>query len=134
MSPAGTKRTDDDDHGAERDGARTGGYRTSQDSQDGNGDGARPGPTPKAVRPRPPATNIGDRTLMLLDSAQVAHRLGVTERLIRRLVAERRITFVRVGRYVRFDPDDIDAWIDAAKVAHTATRHHGGAVTRGTRP
>jgi len=72
-------------------------------------------------------------SLSLLDSAQAAYRLGVTERLIRRLVAERRIPFVRVGRFVRFDPDDIDAWIEEAKVAVTPQRHHGGPRQSGGR-
>jgi excisionase family DNA binding protein len=30
-----------------------------------------------------------------------AHRLGVTPRLVRRLVSERRIGFVRVGKFIR---------------------------------
>jgi excisionase family DNA binding protein len=37
----------------------------------------------------------------LLTVAQVAELLGTTERFPRRLIAERRITFVRVGRHVR---------------------------------
>jgi excisionase family DNA binding protein len=52
----------------------------------------------------------------LLDIAAVAERLGVTERLVRRLVAERRIPYVKVGRFVRFDPVDIADWIHAARV------------------
>jgi excisionase family DNA binding protein len=37
----------------------------------------------------------------LLTVAQVAELLGTTERFPRRLIAERRIRFVRVGRHVR---------------------------------
>ena len=36
-----------------------------------------------------------------LTVAQVAERLSTTERFPRRLIAERRITFVKVGRHVR---------------------------------
>ena len=36
-----------------------------------------------------------------LTVAQVAELLGTTERFPRRLIAERRIRFVRVGRHVR---------------------------------
>ena len=45
----------------------------------------------------------------LLSIGQLAERLGTTPRHVRRLVAERRVPFVKVGRLVRFDPDDIAA-------------------------
>jgi hypothetical protein len=32
--------------------------------------------------------------------------------MVRRLVAERRIPYVKVGRYVRFRPEDVEAWRD----------------------
>jgi excisionase family DNA binding protein len=41
-----------------------------------------------------------------LNIAEAADGLGVTPRFVRRLVAERRIPFLKVGRHVRFDPDD----------------------------
>lgn len=44
-----------------------------------------------------------------LDVAGGAKRLDVTERFIRRLVAERRVRFYKVGRFVRFRPEDLDA-------------------------
>lgn len=40
----------------------------------------------------------------LLDIGAVAEALGVTPRHIQRLVSERRIPFLKVGRFVRFDP------------------------------
>ncbi len=40
----------------------------------------------------------------LLTMDQLAERLGVTRRHVRRLVAERRVPFLRVGRFIRFDP------------------------------
>ncbi|MDZ7734456.1 MAG: helix-turn-helix domain-containing protein [Acidimicrobiia bacterium] len=48
----------------------------------------------------------------LIDVPAVAERLGVSERHIRRLVYERRIPFIKWGHLLRFDPRDIDAWID----------------------
>jgi excisionase family DNA binding protein len=51
-----------------------------------------------------------------LDIAAVAEQLCVTERHVRRLVAERRIPYVKVGRFVRFDPTDIADWISAARI------------------
>jgi excisionase family DNA binding protein len=49
----------------------------------------------------------------LVDLATVAQRLGVNQRHIRRLVAERRIPFVKWGHLLRFDPAEVDAWLDA---------------------
>jgi excisionase family DNA binding protein len=53
----------------------------------------------------------------LIDLAAVAQRLGVNHRHIRRLVAERRIPFIKWGRLLRFDPTEIEAWIDQARTA-----------------
>lgn len=50
--------------------------------------------------------------LQLLDMAQVAERLCTTERHVRRLVAARRIPFVRVGRFIRFDQAQLAAWLE----------------------
>ena len=59
------------------------------------------------------AANAGARPLM--DLVAVAHRLGVNQRHIRRLVAERRIPFLKWGHLLRFDPDEIEAWLDRAR-------------------
>jgi len=40
---------------------------------------------------------------------ELAVQLGVTRRHVRRLVTERRIPFLRVGRFIRFDPVEIAA-------------------------
>lgn len=58
---------------------------------------------------RPPRTR-------LIDITAAAEQLGVTVRYMRRLVAERRIPYVKLGHYLRFDPAEIDAWIDRARV------------------
>ncbi len=52
----------------------------------------------------------------LVDAETVADTLGVGVRHVRRLVDERRIPFVKVGRYVRFDVDEIATWIDRHRV------------------
>ncbi len=51
----------------------------------------------------------------LVDIASVAQRLGVTVRHVRRLVAERRIPFVKWSHLLRFDPEEIEAWLDSAR-------------------
>lgn len=53
-----------------------------------------------------------DRTPPLIDLAEVVRRLAVNERHVRRLVAERRIPFVKCGHLLRFDPAAVDAWLD----------------------
>ena len=44
-----------------------------------------------------------------------AERLGVNHRYVRRLVAERRIPFIKFGHLLRFDPAEIEAWLDGAR-------------------
>jgi excisionase family DNA binding protein len=59
-----------------------------------------------------------NRTLpQLLSIDQLADRLGVTPRLVRRLVAEKRVPYFKVGKFVRFDPAEISEWLDRARVA-----------------
>jgi excisionase family DNA binding protein len=43
----------------------------------------------------------------LMTFEEAAERLGTTPRHMRRLVIERRIAYRNVGRYVRFQPDDL---------------------------
>ncbi len=53
---------------------------------------------------------------VLLDIDALAHRLAVSPRFVRRLVEERRIRFLKIGRHVRFDPADVQRWIEAQRV------------------
>lgn len=52
----------------------------------------------------------------LLDTFEAAEYLGVSERWIRRAVAERQVPFVKVGRFVRFSTDDLNAYIERRRV------------------
>lgn len=52
----------------------------------------------------------------LMDLPTVATYLGVGERHIRRLVQERRIPYIKWGHPLRFDPDEIDAWVNTKRV------------------
>lgn len=56
-----------------------------------------------------------DTTRSLIDLAAVAERLGVNQRHVRRLVAERRIPHIKWGHLLRFDADEIEAWLDRAR-------------------
>jgi excisionase family DNA binding protein len=51
-------------------------------------------------------------TSPLIDIRGVAQVLGVTPRHIQRLVAERRIPYLKIGRFVRFDRAELDVWLD----------------------
>ena len=45
----------------------------------------------------------------------VAARLGVTVRMVRRLVSQRRIPYLKVGGHVRFEPEEVERFIDGCK-------------------
>lgn len=57
----------------------------------------------------------------LLDIPAAAERLGVGVRMVRRLVAERRLPFTRVGRHIRLRQSDLDTYL---------AEHYVAAVTR----
>ena len=52
----------------------------------------------------------------LLTFEEAAERLGTTPRHMRRLVLERRIAYRKLGRHVRIDARDLDAFIAAGRV------------------
>ena len=59
-----------------------------------------------------PGPHPGD----LLNVSEAARHLGTPVRFVRRLVAERRIRFYKIGRYVRLDPKDLDQFIRDGRV------------------
>lgn len=61
-------------------------------------------------------TNGVTMTDRLLTVTQVAQTLNVGERFVRRLVAERRITFVHVGRHVRIPESAVVTFIEVGTV------------------
>ena len=52
----------------------------------------------------------------LLDIEGVAVWLGTSHRHVRRLVAEGRIPYLKIGHYVRFDDEEVARWIDGQRV------------------
>ena len=52
----------------------------------------------------------------LLDVPAAAAYLAVSPRFMRRLVAERRVSFVKLGRHVRISEADIAAFIESGRV------------------
>ena len=60
----------------------------------------------------PPATYAGE----LLTVEQAADRIRMSARYVRRLIAERRIGFYRLGRSVRIDPAELTAFVTAGRI------------------
>lgn len=52
----------------------------------------------------------------LLKPEEAAERLNVSLRFIRRLCHERRLPYTKVGKFVRFDAEELEAWIAAQRV------------------
>ena len=74
-----------------------------------------------STKPHPPsATQRSHRRaagpLRLLTIDDVAARLGVSVRHVRRLVFERRIPYLKWGRLLRFDVHDIDVWLADSRI------------------
>lgn len=49
--------------------------------------------------------------LRTLSVPEAAEATGIPERTIRSLVQSRKIPYVKIGRYVRFHPADLQAWL-----------------------
>ena len=71
----------------------------------------RPHPKEEPRHPVPPKT--GGRQWSILEAATY---LGVSERLLRRLVSERRIPHQRIGRLIRLSPADLDTYLHSCRV------------------
>ena len=52
----------------------------------------------------------------LMTVQQAGEYLGTGERFIRRLITERRIGYVKVGKYVRLERATLDAFVDEGRV------------------
>jgi excisionase family DNA binding protein len=61
-------------------------------------------------------------TKHFLTVAEAAAFLNTSVRLVRRLVAERRVAFHRVGRHVRLAASDVEAFVRAGRVEPVTRR------------
>jgi excisionase family DNA binding protein len=52
----------------------------------------------------------------LLTVDEAAERLGTSARFIRRLIAERRIAYTKLGRHVRIAARDLDTFVTSGRV------------------
>jgi excisionase family DNA binding protein len=58
-----------------------------------------------------------------LDLVGAASYLNVNERYVRRLVAERRVRYLKVGRLLRFRVEDLETFLDSCRVEPATGRH-----------
>jgi excisionase family DNA binding protein len=56
----------------------------------------------------------------LLTVEQAAERLGTSVRFVRRLIAERRIAYVKVGRHIRIAEADLASFVAAGRIEASA--------------
>ena len=95
---------------------------------------------------REPVMTIGERKLIMkpLSAQQARERylsieeasayLNVSVRFMRRVVADRRVRHYKVGKFVRFDPADLDGFVSVQEPAtHTDVDLVGDVWSRGRR-
>jgi excisionase family DNA binding protein len=68
---------------------------------------------PATARSARPARTVAPTSVATLDFPSACAYLGIPERYMRRLVNERRIRHYKVGKFVRFAPADLDAFMSA---------------------
>jgi excisionase family DNA binding protein len=56
----------------------------------------------------------------LLTVEEAAERLGTSVRFVRRLIAERRIAYIKVGRHVRIAEADLSRFVAAGRIEASA--------------
>ena len=56
----------------------------------------------------------------LLTVEEAADRLGTSARFVRRLIAERRIAYIKVGRHVRIAETDLAGFVTASRIEASA--------------
>jgi excisionase family DNA binding protein len=70
-------------------------------------------------------TSRSDSSSRLLTVDQVAERLNVSVAYVRRrLIFEQRIEYVKIGRHVRVDEAELEAFIDAGRVSRSHRPPH----------
>jgi excisionase family DNA binding protein len=57
----------------------------------------------------------------LLTPSQAGDYLCTGERFVRRLIAERRIDYIKLGKHVRVQRSALDAFIRSGRVSHVPT-------------
>jgi excisionase family DNA binding protein len=71
---------------------------------------------PMALELKPHSARHPGALPRLVGIDELAQQLGMSVRNVRRLVSERRIPHYKLGRLVRFDVDEVVAWLGASHV------------------
>lgn len=74
----------------------------------------------------PKVDSASEERPALLDIPALARLLGTTVRHVRRLVGERRVPYIKVGHFIRFDPSEIEIWLEAQRVPDNQSRRAPG--------
>jgi excisionase family DNA binding protein len=53
---------------------------------------------------------------MMLNVHELSKELGISESGIYQWISQRKIPFVKIGRTVRFDPEEISKWLSEKKI------------------
>jgi excisionase family DNA binding protein len=69
----------------------------------------------------------------LIDIAELKRRTAVKQATLRKYVAQRKIPFVKIGRLVRFELPEIEAWISERKVPALKRGEAGQEKSKGGR-
>ena len=89
-----------------------------RDSGDGRSNVVRPGVPRRqsgvTVTAGRETSEVGSQPL--LDYAGAAAYLGATQSFLRRLVLEKRVRYYKVGKFVRFRMEDLDAFVEEGRV------------------
>jgi excisionase family DNA binding protein len=67
------------------------------------------------IREIPPNPNPHHYPRLLLKAREAAQALAISERLLWKLTDQGDIPCVRIGRSVRYDVQDLEAWIESKK-------------------
>jgi excisionase family DNA binding protein len=70
----------------------------------------------RAVRPIRAEEGLPADVASFLSLLEAAEHLGVSTSFVRRLVYERRVTYYKLGRYLRFNPTDLDEYVLHSRV------------------
>lgn len=75
------------------------------------------------TRTQPPTAENPSHLPTLVDIETLSRSFGISTRQVRRFVADGQIPFVRVGHLIRFDPDELNRWIDARRSGSVVPEH-----------
>ena len=76
-----------------------------------------------------------DPSGVLLTVDQAAKRLSVSTVYVRRrLIFEKRIPYVKIGRHLRIDSQDLESFIDRGRVAASSPESAYSSIDRHRRP